>query len=664
MKRTSISMGLLALIASSSAIEFREIKGEMEFTGELIVRPKNRSMAAVSLLQGQIKEVFEDVGEYVVRIPKGSNESRYATQLLATGQFDYAEPNWRVFATYTPSDPNFGVQWHHSMIQSSLAWDISRGNPNLVIAVVDTGVDIAHPDLAAHVVPGYNGVTRLPQSLGGIVTDSGSHGTHVSGCAAQISNSIFGLGPANQCRIMPIRISDNGSSASSANINAGARWAVENGAKVINISFSGFNSASAEATGAYIRSLGGLLFYAAGNSGANIATDQPSIVVVGNSTSADISSTSSVRGLSIDIFSPGSSIWATTPNNGWQAFSGTSMASPVAAGVAALVFSVNPGLTPAQAEKVLSMSAQDWGNDGNDALWGYGRINANRAVRLAKRGTMAYDPATLRYYEVVDANLHHHYAVDAADDRSFAGLTGRIASVETVNVQNFLMSKFANFTNLRVGGFQAPGSVEPAGGWSWVGGGAFGYTNWIAGEPDTADNSLVWNANGAGGWADLGDFSNSVNGFLVQYQSSLVNHVANINLGDFDADSSVPVLAELFVDGQLVHTSNATGGTVSVPTGLRGPVQIRFTASHWLDKVVSLTLGATPSTVSVTMVNGDVDSDNEIGAADLSLLSGAFLSAPGDANYLAGADLDGDGEVGSSDMSILSRNFLQVGDQL
>jgi len=664
MKRASISMGVLALLASSQAIEFREIKGEMEFSGELIVRPKNRSMAAVSVLQGQIKEVFEEVNEYVVRVPKGSNESRYATQLLATGLFEYAEPNWTVYATWTPPDPNFGVQWHHPMIQSTLAWDISRGNPNLVIAIVDTGVDITHPDLSAHVVPGYNGVSRLPQSLGGIVTDSGSHGTHVSGCAAQISNSIYGLGPANLCRIMPVRISNNGSSASSADIYAGARWAAENGAKVINISFSGFNAASAETMAAYVRSLGSLLFYAAGNSGANISTDQPSITVVGNSTSSDVASTSSVRGISIDIFAPGTGIWASTPGNGWQAFSGTSMASPVAAGVGALVFSVNPDLTPAQAEKVLSMSAQDWGNDGNDALWGYGRINANRAVRLAKRGVMAYDPATMRYYEVVDANLHHHYAVDAADDRSFAGLTGRIASVETAGVQAFLMSKFAGFTNLRVGGFQAPGSVEPAGGWSWVGGGAFTYTNWLAGQPVSADNSLIWNTNGAGSWASRGDYSNAVNGFLVQYQSTLVNHVANIDLGDYVNDSSVPVQVELFVDGQLVHTRNVNGGTVNVSTGLRGPVQMRFTASHWLDKVVSLNLAGSPSTISITMINGDVDSDNEVGAGDLSLLSGAFLSSTGDPNFLAGADLDGDGEVGSADMSILSTNFLLSGDTL
>jgi len=650
--------------ASALAVEFREIKGHLEFSGQLIVRPKPRSTTAVSIIRNQVKTYYHDVGEYVVYVPEGSNESRYATQLLATGQFEFVEPNWRAFIAYRPADPFFQFQWHHIWLRSSRAWDITRGDPNLTIAIVDTGVDIYHPDLSSNIVPGYNAIQQLPQSLGGVVTDSGAHGTHVAGCAAEINNTIMGVGPAHLCRIMPVRISDNGETGLMADIHAGARWAAENGAKIVNISFTGFEFSNSERTGQYIRNLGGLLFYAAGNSGNYYSVDPPNIIVVGSSDNADRKAETSVYGPAIDVFAPGQWIYSTTPNSGFEMFYGTSMASPIAAGIAALVFSVNPDLTPAQAEKLVSLSCVDWDSNGNDNLWGYGRVHANNAVRLAKRGKMAFDSDTLRYFEVVDADLQYYYAIDAADDRSFAGITGRIATVETAGVQTFLMSKFAEFTNLRVGGFQAPGSMEPTGGWSWVGGGEFTYTNWIAGQPDTVDDSLVWNADGAGGWAGFRIYGSSVNGFLVQYQSTLVNHVANIDLGDFVNDSSVPVQVELFVDGQLVHTRNVNGGTVNVSTGLRGPVQMRFTASHWLDKVVSLNLAGSPSTISITMINGDVDSDNEVGAGDLSLLSGAFLSSTGDPNFLAGADLDGDGEVGSADMSILSTNFLLSGDTL
>src|SRR5207249_8749598 len=122
------------------------------------------------------------------------NEDHYAARLLATGEYQYVHPDWTCYPVENPpNDPQFADQWHHPRIQSPQAWDITTGDPEFVLALVDAGIDLTHPDLAPHRVPGYNSATHLDEAHGGQVNDINGHGTHTSGDAAAIGNNATGV---------------------------------------------------------------------------------------------------------------------------------------------------------------------------------------------------------------------------------------------------------------------------------------------------------------------------------------------------------------------------------------------------------------------------------------------------------------------------------------
>lgn len=379
-----------------------EIKGVREYTGTMIVRVKSLDSAiaktgsreaAVALRQRAAERLrfntirYEaDIDWYVVQVPFGLNEASYHRLLNATGEYELIEPNMRVFPTRRPNDSLFGQQWHHQTINSELAWDVTVGNQNLIVAVTDTGCDPTHPDLRNLYVPGYNAVDDRAQSQGGRVNDINGHGTHVAGCAAAEGDNGQGVsGVGWRFRIMPIRVSNDSSGGASYDwLSRGARWAADNGAKVISASYSGVDSQIIEQTGQYVRSRGAIYLYAAGNEGRNLSGfDHPNVVVVGATQIGDGRPSWSNFGRGVDIFAPGVDIVATYNGGSYGPLSGTSMATPVANGVFAMVLSINPRLTPVLAESIVNRTARDLGASGNDDTWGWGRVDVNAAVRRA-----------------------------------------------------------------------------------------------------------------------------------------------------------------------------------------------------------------------------------------------------------------------------------------
>lgn len=368
--------------------QFVERSGELEFTGTMIARPlpgKDASLA-IGLVSDQILRTVKETSELILEVPAGSDETSYAAALLATGRFQYVVPNWMCYPLRTPDDPLFGQQWHHAQIRSELAWGITTGSSNFIVAMTDTGVDQTHPDLASSLVPGFNSASDLAQANGGDVSDIHGHGTHVAGCMAAIGNNGTGVsGVGWGFKIMPIRVTNStGGGATYEDLMQGARWAAENGARVISASYSGIDYEPLETTGAYIRSLGSLYLYAAGNDSRNLSWfDWPNVIVVGASTYGDARASFSAYGKAVDVFSPGVGILSSVVGGGYAAWSGTSMATPVANGLCALIWSCNPLLTPAQVENLLERNCTDLGPVGNDDAWGWGRIDAFRAVKYA-----------------------------------------------------------------------------------------------------------------------------------------------------------------------------------------------------------------------------------------------------------------------------------------
>lgn len=392
---------------AGNASGLRPIPGVREFTGRVIVRPwplaallarglsaddaqRQDADARARAAIGLVAHVTE-TDEFLLAVPAGQDDAVFAATLRATGLFEYADPDWLVFPASQPSDPRFREQYHHRLLQSALAWDITTGSPSVILAMVDTGVSPTHPDLAPRLVPGYNAASALAQIDGGDISDIVGHGTMVAGAAGATGNNALGVsGVAWSISLMPVRASNlsNGAAALST-ITAGARWAADHGARVVSVSYTGVQSPTVQTTGAYVRSagLGANLVWAAGNSAQNLsAFDWPDVTIVGATGPDDLALAFSAFGTAIDCVAPGSDILTTTLSNGYAPIDGTSFSAPITAAALALLYSANPALTPAQAEATLLDACVDLGDSGDDALYGRGRINTHRALSILTRG--------------------------------------------------------------------------------------------------------------------------------------------------------------------------------------------------------------------------------------------------------------------------------------
>jgi len=383
---------------------FSEIPGVKEFRGVMTARPlqdadadrlqltAHQLNAAIegairSLTEFDIVKYVPETDEYLIKVPAGETENTVAERLLATGNFQYVEPDWTVYPVGCPNDTGFATQWHHqaARMNSCAAWDLQTGNPNIVVAICDTGIRTRHEDLLLNRYEGYNVTAARWESAGGLISDVNGHGTNCTGCAAGNGNNgrgVSGIGWNLGHRMMRVTDLSTGS-ASLSNLTTAARVAVDRGDKVASVSYSGVNSATVFTTGTYVRSKNSMLVWAAGNEAATLTGNRnDDVLVVGASDQNDNLATFSNRGSLVDFVAPGVSIY-TTSNAGdtsYAAVSGTSFSCPITAGLCGLIWSRNPTLTPAQVESIIRSTCVDRGTAGLDDLFGYGRIDAAAAI--------------------------------------------------------------------------------------------------------------------------------------------------------------------------------------------------------------------------------------------------------------------------------------------
>jgi thermitase len=334
--------------------------------------------------------VISNIGVHLMNIPETGRDEDYVQILRGSPDVEFAELDKIVSPSeIIPNDALYGEEWHLTKISAPAAWSSSTGSSSVIIAILDTGVDATHEDLADKIVPGWNIYSNNSNT-----SDVYGHGTKVAGVAAASSNNVNGVASvAWGCKIMPIRISDASGNATYSSMASGLTWAADHGAKVANISYIASTSSAVKSAAQYFQSKGGVVVSSAGNyTTFDPSADNPYILTVSATDQWDVVSYFSNTGNNVDLAAPEGAD-TTQMGGGYTYAGGTSIASPIVAGVAALVLSANPGLTGAQAQDIVKSSADDLGPSGWDPSYGWGRVNADKAVRAATGNTDAVAPS-------------------------------------------------------------------------------------------------------------------------------------------------------------------------------------------------------------------------------------------------------------------------------
>ncbi|WP_338472265.1 S8 family peptidase [Niallia sp. XMNu-256] len=301
---------------------------------------------------------------------------------------EYAEPHYLYMQNQIdlPNDLLYQeqYQWNFPVIRTEEGWGISKGKEDVIIAVIDTGVDLNHPDLKGRLTKGYNVVENND-----FADDDNGHGTHVAGIIASETNNREGVaGLTWYNKVMPIKAIGAEGYGTSFDIAKGIIWAVDHGADVINMSLGNYQSSSLlkEAINyAYDQNV--VLIAAAGNentSRPSYPASYPQVLSVAAIDYTGNRASFSNFGDYIDVSAPGDIIASTYFNQQYAALSGTSMASPHVAGLAGLLLAVNPDLTNREVMDIIENTAYDLGRPGKDIDFGSGLIDIQHALEQAK----------------------------------------------------------------------------------------------------------------------------------------------------------------------------------------------------------------------------------------------------------------------------------------
>ena len=342
---------------------------------------------------------------YIVEYKGDVNLIKTINTFLQTNFLLYAEPKFLPRTQFNPNDPQIASQYFLTNIQAYNAWNVNQGDTNVVIGITDTGTDMDHPDLAPNIKHNYadpiNGVDD--DNDGYIDNFSGwdvgendnypqvgasSHGSHVSGCAAAVTNNGIGVSsPGYKCKFLPVKIANASGSLTGA--YEGIKYAASHGCQIINCSWGGGGGSqfSQDIINYATINNNSLVVVAAGNNGNSLpfypaAFDN--VLSVAATTPSDAKASFSNYGPTVDVCAPGSGIFSTIFDNTYSTQSGTSMASPIAAGCAAIVKSFFPLYTARQVGEQLRVTCDNIdavsGNGPYANQLGTGRVNLYKAL--------------------------------------------------------------------------------------------------------------------------------------------------------------------------------------------------------------------------------------------------------------------------------------------
>jgi thermitase len=376
--------------------------------------------ASISAYRAKKLKRIPGLNIYKLQIPENSNVEEMVYVLSMNPDVEFAEPNYVIHTTAWPNDMLFGYQYalnntgqtigssgptgkSGADIKATASWEETKGEGESIIAVIDTGVDMEHPDIKNKIK------SRGKDFVNGDddATDDNGHGTHVAGIAAADTNNSEGIaGVSWNCKVLPVKVMDQDGTGYDSDVADGIRWAADNGADVISLSLGQDTpSMTLELALEYAYDKNVVIVAAAGNEGGAVyypaAYDEYCLAVAAtsyndervtfqNSSQDPGGAWESNYGPEIDVAAPGERIVSLVPTwyfgsgsfpYGWGY--GTSVATPHVAGLAALIKSIKPHLTASEIMNVIRYAADDVNSSsypGKDDYIGYGRINMEKAL--------------------------------------------------------------------------------------------------------------------------------------------------------------------------------------------------------------------------------------------------------------------------------------------
>jgi subtilisin family serine protease len=403
---------------------------------ELLIQPypgaDSRALAVLYEDSGAVISAgLAEVDTVVLRVPRDQFVS-IAQKLGESGLIETVQKNYLVRAEATPNDPDFVFQGHFPQIGIPLAWDRTTGSEDVVIAVVDTGVDATHAELVDRVVGGWNVFEDNAD-----FHDVMGHGTMVAGVAGASANNGVGIsGVTWDCPLLAVRVADESGVSSARFVAAGILWAAGSGAKVINVSFAPlWSNRVVQSAAQHAFHRGSLVVISAGNAGGvNAGLGYSEALFVGAVDSANGIASFSDTGPFVDLSAPGVGLYLTANGGGYALASGTSFSAPIVSGVAALTWSVNPGFRPSTVQSILWETAADRGAAGRDRVYGFGVVDAAAAVAEAARREEVVDSSnpTVRITRPLNGVTISGRYVVRADATDAVGVADVVLSVDGV----------------------------------------------------------------------------------------------------------------------------------------------------------------------------------------------------------------------------------------
>lgn len=348
----------------------------------------DRVRAEIEARGGHVEQAYP-WNALAVTPPASTGATAFAEQVTGLAGVRYAGPDLVVHKTFTPNDTYYAFQWGVKAIGAPAAWDVNQG-AGVRVAVLDTGVDSSNPDLVGRVVPFRSYVPGVPSAAD---DDPQSHGTHVAGIIAATMNNNLGVaGVAPGSQVYAYKVLDSAGAGYLSVIAGALRQAADDGCAVASMSFGEVAPANdpavlmMQSAVDYARSKGVVVVAAVGNDGAPVRFYPAAlrgVLGVGAVGSTNVKSSFSNYGAGVvDVVAPGENIWSTLRGSQVGSYSGTSMAAPFAAAVAALLKSQYAALDATQVIDVMQGTAADLGDPGRDDLYGHGLLRADAAVSV------------------------------------------------------------------------------------------------------------------------------------------------------------------------------------------------------------------------------------------------------------------------------------------